>query len=908
MFIDKEKIVSGKKIWNTKFETVKELKPLCRKLAAEGSVLLKNDNVLPFKKGTKVALFGRTQENYIKSGTGSGGLVNSEEVPSIWKAFESSNHTIIDQELIFIYKEWINKNPYNESCGWGNNTPWCQKEMPISSETVFAASKRNDAAVVFIGRIAGESNDNANVKGSYYLTDDEKKLIEKVSSSFKKVVLVLNVGNLIDLSFIEMYNISAVLYSWHGGQEGANALVDILEGRVSPAGKLPDTQVYDVSKYPSLRDFGNTVKLIYSEDIYVGYRYFETFKPEQVQFPFGFGLTYSNFSVSCSVKEENGIIKVLAKVENTGHFKTREVVQVYFGAPCGKLGTPVKQLAGFAKTKNLVPGECETLQITFPISQMAAYDDSGVTGNKSCYVLESGVYKIFVGTDIRTSKEIFSYSVNELIIVESLEEIMSGDISFERVKAIEKDGQRAISYEQSPMKQNDLDKRIFNNRIKEIPSTGDKGIKLLDVADGKNSIEEFVAQMTDEDLSSIVCGEGMDSPKVTPGTAGAFGGVTNRLLSMGIPTCCVADGPSGIRIGNNYKTTSLPIGYAFSSSFDIELAEKIFELEGIELFGYNIDAILGPGMNIHRHPLCGRNFEYFSEDPLLTGKIAAAQTRGVYKSGCSTTLKHFCCNNQEAGRSDVNVIVSERALREIYLKGFEIALKESNATAIMTSYNLVNGYHSASNYDLTTTVLRKEWGFKGFVMTDWWAKCNCQNQYGTKENLKAMIRAHNDIYMVCACAEEYPSNIKEGLNEGYILRSDLQYCAINILNYIMKSPTFEKFVFNGAVVQQYEALDETELNTLGVIDNPENGQHIKLDFGCEETVLFLFEVVSNTDLLAQSKVEIFINGITNISFIIGGTNNQIINIKRKLKIAKGNHDLEFCIPNDVKIKRITIMQ
>ena len=243
--------------------------------------------------------------------------------------------------------------------------------------------------------------------------------------------------------------------------------------------------------------------------------------------------------------------------------------------------------------------------------------------------------------------------------------------------------------------------------------------------------------MNDNDLAAIVCGEGMNSPKVTIGTGGAFGGVTDSLLDLGIPVCCVTDGPSGIRIGGDLKSTSLPNGYVFASSFDDDLTEQIFELEGIELFAYNIDALLGPGMNIHRHPLCGRNFEYFSEDPLLSGKIAAAQSRGITKSGCTTTIKHFSCNNQEFKRSYCNAVVSERALREIYLKGYEIAVKEGNATAIMTSYNPINGYWSASNYDLTTTVLRDEWGYKGFVMTDWWARCNCKGEEGTKENLKA---------------------------------------------------------------------------------------------------------------------------------------------------------------------------
>ncbi len=797
MEINKDITIQNKKLWKSKAEPVKELIPLCRKLAAEGSVLLENNGVLPFSKGAKIALFGRIQETYIKSGTGSGGLVRAENPPCILDSFRENGVFVIDEELAKIYEKWIGENPFDNGNGWATE-PWSQKEMPLDGELVKKFAKQNDAAVIIIGRTAGEDKDNSFEKGSYRLSDEETAMIKVVTENFKKTVVVMNVGNLIDLSFVDEYDVSALLYVWQGGQEGANALADILSGKTSPCGKLPDTQPFKVEDYPSFSNFGNRNECVYQEDIYVGYRYFETFARDKVRYPFGYGITYAEFKTDFNACCENGKITVTAKVKNVGNFASREVIQVYFGAPCGRLGTPSKQLAAYAKTEELNPGQSQTLEIMFDVSEMASYDDCGATGNEFCYVLEQGEYLIFAGTDVRNSECVYKFNLENTVVTEKLEQIMPPEKAFERLTAIcDADGNRLLKKTNAPLRKYDLDARIKSRRFEEIIFTGDKGIKLIDVADRKNTLDEFVAQLSDEDLFAIVCGEGMNSPKVTVGTGAAFGGVTDSLLEMGIPVCCVSDGPSGIRIGGDFKTTSLPNGYVFAASFDDDLTERIFELIGVELFAHNIDALLGPGMNIHRHPFCGRNFEYFSEDPLLSGKIAAAQSRGIARSGCTTTIKHFCCNNQELGRSGCDSVVSERALREIYLKGFGIAVKEGGATAIMTAYNAVNGYLTASNYDLTETLLRKEWNYSGFVMSDWWARCNCRGEAGTVENLKAMVRAHNDIFMVCESAKEKVHNLREGLNEGYITRADLQYCAKNLLNYILKSPTFQKFVDNG---------------------------------------------------------------------------------------------------------------
>lgn len=906
MLIDKNTVIGGKKLWKMKPGPVKELKPLCRKMAAEGSVLLENDGVLPFSKNEKIAVFGRTQETYIKSGTGSGGLVRVEKAPCIMKSFRENGVFKIDERLAAEYAAWIEKNPFDNGHGWATE-PWSQKEMPLSGDLVKSASARNDAAVIIIGRTAGEDKDNSYTKGSFCLSDEEDDMIKKVTANFKKTVVVLNVGNLIDLSFTDKYSISALLYVWQGGEEGANALADILSGKTSPCGKLPDTQVLKAEDYPYFDAFGDKNECIYEEDIYVGYRYFETFAKDKVRYPFGFGLTYTEFETEYSAYEKDGNITVSAAVKNIGNYTSREVIQVYFGAPCGKLGKPEKQLIAYKKTKELKPQESETLDITFSVKDMASYDDSGVTGNEFCYVLEKGDYYIYAGNNVRQSGIVFTYNVNETVITERLEQILPPEKEFKRYTAVQdENGKVTLARDDVPLRKFDLDKRINERRPHDLPFTGDKGIKLIDAADGKNTIDEFISQLTDADLAAMVCGEGMESPKVTVGTGGAFGGVTDSLLDFGIPVCCVTDGPSGIRIGGDLKSTSLPNGYVFASSFDDELTEKIFELEGTELFAYNIDALLGPGMNIHRHPLCGRNFEYFSEDPLLSGKTAAAQTRGISKSGCTTTIKHFICNNQEYGRSECNAVVSERALREIYLKGFEIAVKEGGATAVMTSYNPVNGYWNASNYDLTETVLRREWGFDGIVMTDWWARCNCKGEEGNRENLKALVRAHNDLYMVCDSAEEKPHNIFEGLKEGYITRGDLQYCARNILNYILKSPTFKKFADGGCVKPDFGCIDETALETVSVIENIVPDKEYTPCYSKDKKCVFVFETECSGNTLAQYPITLSVGGKQSISLSVSGSGYK--KTLRRFKPEKESDTFVFEFPANIKITKFSVLQ
>lgn len=823
---------------------------IARQAVAEGCVLLKNEKkALPLTKGDKVAVFGRCAFYYYKSGLGSGGLVNTRYVVSILDALKSCEDITLESNILDIYEKWIQENPVDEGHGWGT-VPWSQAEMPLTEQAVEAAKEAN-VALVIIGRTAGEDQDNKAEEGSYLLTQTEKDMIAKVCKEFERTVVVLNVGNIVDMSWVEEYNPSAVLYAWQGGQEGGNGVVDILTGKVNPCGKLTDTIAYDISDYPSTANFGDLIKNYYKEDIYVGYRYFETFAKEKVRYPFGFGLSYTQFEMEATLQKmtEKGVT-VTVKVTNIGELAGKEVVQVYVQAPQGKLGKPARVLTGFAKTKVLEPGESQDIDIICPEIYYSSFDDSGVTGYKNCFLLEEGEYRVYVGADVRTAQICGSFS-QELEVLEQLEEACAPIEKFERIHPIEKEnGEFDIRMEEVPTRTIDVDDRIQELRTEEIPYTGNKGYVLKDVMDKKISMDEFVAQMTDVDLIHIFYGEGMCSPKVTPGTAGAFGGVTENLSNMGIPVACCADGPSGIRMDCGTKAFSLPNGTALGCSFNLELIEELFQMMGAELWKQKIDTLLGPGINIHRSPLNGRNFEYISEDPFLTGKMSVAQLKGMHTCGTTGTIKHYCANNQEQARTRTEAIVSQRALREIYLKVYEMAVKEANARSIMTSYGPVNGTWTAGHFDLCTTILRQQWNYQGIVMTDWWAMANWEGEVAEKTNRAPMVLAQNDIYMCSVGAEEEINldNIKEMLESGKITRADLQRNAKNILTFLLESPAMLRLV--GMVEEDTEQdVDDDDIDLSKVVFHkmPE-----------DNTIILTSEDV---DL---SKEEIFFGLITNL--------------------------------------------
>ena len=698
--------------WNKYLDTA-------AKMVSEGIVMLKNENnALPLDTDKEVAVFGRIQFHYYKSGTGSGGMVNVTKVVNILDGL-IDNGAKVNEKLLDTYRKWDKENPFDLGEGWGGE-PWSQKEMPLDEGFVKETAKSCETAIVIIGRTAGEEQDNRLEAGSYLLSDDEIEMLTVVREHFKKVVLLLNVGNIIDMTDINRIAPDAVLYVWQGGMTGGKGTADVLTGKVSPSGKLPDTIAYKASDYPSDANFGREKNRdIYAEDIYVGYRYFETFAKEKVLYPFGFGLSYTEFEIKTEKAEiTDGAVKLSVSVKNIGSYKGKEVIDVYCEAPQGKLGKAARVLCGFEKTRELAPQEEQMVEIAVDIAKLASYDDSGVTGNKSCYVLEAGEYKFYVGSDVRSAEYACSFEQGENFVTERLTQSLAPVESFERIKPVCEGGAFSIGREAVPVSEVDESARCLEKLPKEIAYTGDKGIKLWDVKNGKNTMDEFIAQLSDYDLSCIIRGEGMGSPRVTAGTASAFGGVSENLNGFGIPAGCCSDGPSGMRLDCGTKAFSLPNGTMIASSFNKELTSELFTFMGLEMSANKVDCLLGPGMNIHRHPLNGRNFEYFSEDPFLTGKMASAELKGMAGAGVTGTIKHFCANNRETNRHFIDSVVSERALREIYLKGFEIAVKEGGASSVMTTYGRVNGLWTAGNFDLNTVILREEWGFKGFVICD----------------------------------------------------------------------------------------------------------------------------------------------------------------------------------------------
>ena len=734
---------------------------VARKAQAEGVVMLENrDHALPLAKGSRIALFGRSQFGYYKSGTGSGGMVNTYYVTGVREAVLQREAYVLAPSLEKAYEAWLPGHPFDQGCGWGTE-PWFQEEMVPSQELVDTAAGEAEAAVVIIGRTAGEDQDNKPEGGSYYLTEQEEILLERVCAAFPRTIVLLNVGNIIDMKWVAKYRPAAVLYIWQGGQEGGNGVLDVLTGEVTPSGKLTDTIAYNVSDYPSDANFGDPDRDFYAEDIYVGYRYFETFAKEKVMYPFGYGLSYTTFDIIGQGMQSAGddTINFRARVVNTGSVPGKEVVQIYCEAPQGKLGKPARVLCAYRKTITLDPGQYQDLRFKVPVRAISSYDDSGVTGFKSCWVLEGGNYVFHMGNSVRNTKECGSFLLSGTAPIEQLEEAMAPIRAFDRMKPApcpdaSSQNSYEVSYEPVPLRTVPPLERRAQRMPKEIAYTGSRGYRLCDVGDGKIRMESFLAQLSDEDLICLTRGEGMCSPKVTPGTAAAFGGVTDRLLEFGIPLGCCSDGPSGIRMDSGAKAFSMPSGTCLACTWNHVVVKELYNWEGLELRKNRIDSLLGPGMNIHRHPLNGRNFEYFSEDPLITGKMAVMQLRGMRESMAVGTIKHFCGNNQEYRRHKVDSVISERALREIYLRGFEIAVREGAATSVMTTYGSVNGSWTASQYDLLTTILRGQFGFGGIVMTDWWAAGSEENGPESIQQTSSMIRAQNDLYMVTASAEK----------------------------------------------------------------------------------------------------------------------------------------------------------
>ena len=718
--------------------TVTEGMPeLLRAAAAEGTVLLRNDNVLPFSENEAISVFGRVQNDYMFVGYGSGGDVIKPYTVSLMEGLKNAGANI-NTELADIYAEWCKKNPPDH--GFWGHWPLYYDEMPIETSVIESASQKSNCAVIVIGRSAGEDRENKLAEGSYYLTEDEKSLIKRVNSAFKKTVVVLNIGSIIDMSWEKelLKNDSAILIPWQGGMESGNALADVLLGKQEPSGKLTDTIAKDYYDYPSSNSFGEKEFNNYTEDIFVGYRYFETFARDKVLYPFGFGLGYSEYKrefVSGAV--ESNTVSLKATTESIGNYCGKDVLQVYCEAPQGALDKPARVLCDFKKTKALAKGEKEELEFNIPFYTFASYDDSGVSGHKSCYILEKGTYNFYIGADVRSAERVFSFDIAETIVLEELKEACAPKEGFQKLVG-KKEAVSTSTY--------NLKEIILKNLPADCGQTGDKGLKLKDVKDGKCTLDEFVAQLSLEELEAISRGDyTMNSALGNEGNAGVMGGVTQSLRDKGVAPLTTTDGPSGIRI--KACCSLLPIGASISAMWNTNLAYEMYHKVGGEMRAKGSDILLAPGMNIHRSPLCGRNFEYFSEDPFVTGKTAAAIVKGVQSEGVAACPKHFACNSQETNRTRTDSRLSERALREIYLKGFEICVKQAAPHTIMTSYNKINGVWGHYQYDLCTRILRNEWGFQGLVMTDWWMQSSPSPEFPQMKDNAYRVRAGVDVLM-----------------------------------------------------------------------------------------------------------------------------------------------------------------
>lgn len=772
---------------------------------AEGIVMLKNDGgALPLDKSEPVALFGRTQFHYYKSGTGSGGMVNVSKVTGIPEGLTEAGVTLY-APLLETYRKWDEAHPYDVGTGWGGE-PWSQEEMPLSDADAADAAAHCSRAVCIIGRTAGEEQDNRMEKGSYLLTDTETEMLRTVRKYFKRMIVLLNVGNLMDMHFVDEIRPDAVLYVWQGGMTGGTGTAAVLTGAVSPSGKLTDTVAYEITDYPSDAYFGNTENNNYAEDIYVGYRYFETFAPERVRYPFGFGLSYTTFDVTAEMTPDGTL---LVTVTNTGTCAGKEVVQLYCEPPQGRLGRPCRELVAYRKTDLLQPDESQTFSIPVGGCVPLTYDDSGASGYAHAWVLEAGTYRFYAGTDVRSAMPVCSVTQRETVCKQQCRQAMPPVTAFQRMKPqINDDGEVSLTWEDVPLLTFDEAQRHTEQLPDAWETTPAEKILLTDVYKGKATLHDFVGQLSDKALAELMRGEGMGSPRVTAGTASAFGGVTDTLTGYGIPAACCSDGPSGMRLDCGTKAFSLPNGTMLASTFNDALLTELFTLVGTEMIANKVDCLLGPGMNIQRHPLNGRNFEYFSEDPYLTGMIAAAELRGLHAAGVTGVIKHCCGNNQETNRHFLNDTVSERALREIYLRGFEYAFRQGDADAVMTTYGAVNGLWTAGNFDLCTEIIRREWGFSGILMTDWWANINSRNCPPDRDHFAEMVRAQNDLYMVCADCETHADDILSDLEAGKLTRGELQRNAMNICGFLLRTNAMRRLAGEEITVEVMNRPDE----------------------------------------------------------------------------------------------------
>ena len=829
---------------------------LAREAAAEGFVLLENkDHFLPLAKGSKVGLYGAGAIRTIKGGTGSGD-VNERDSVNIFQGMKNAGYGVTSSEWLEDY----DKLYVQARLDWKNEiftklngddtkffdaysaTPFFMPSgNPIDEEK--AAADGADTAFFVLARIAGENKDRFDTEGDYFISKEEKAILAQVSRCYKNVVLVINTGGLMDLAFVEEFdNIRSILQYVQAGQEGGNAFADVVSGDVTPSGKMTDTWAKDYYDYPGAEVYsyksGDLMKEKYEEGIFVGYRYFDTFEVP-VRYSFGYGMSYTDFEIRTDDIKVSGRgmmnpkVSVTVTVTNTGDtYAGKEVVQIYASCPQGKLVKEFRRLAGFGKTKLLAPKESQTMTITFPLYQLTSYEEESAS-----WILEPGMYGIWVGNDLNTSVLSGALELDEKAVMTACENICPLK---EKLNEISPDAEKVQAREAAW--QNEVrEKRMSVIELKaaEIPTEKVDYQPVPEELPGKAG--KIVDSLSVDQLALLATGDPGRAQENALGSAGisvpGAAAETSPCASeepWNVTTIALVDGPAGLRLKKEYQVdngeivasdflaaleggffcppqkkrgttyyqfcTAIPVGTLLAQSWDVELIKRVGEMIGHEMELFNVTLWLAPGMNIHRNPLCGRNFEYYSEDPLIAGMMAAAMTLGVQKvPGCGTTIKHFACNNQEDNRMGSDSILSERALREIYLKGFEIAVKDAQPMSIMTSYNLINGVHAANCYDTCTKAARDEWGFAGAIMTDW-TTTNVQIQ--GECTAAGCMRAGND--MVMPGLPEDHENIKKELADGTLTMAELKRCIYNTVNIVLQSNMYEGAV---SYLDQFDDLD-----------------------------------------------------------------------------------------------------
>ncbi len=772
---------------------------LSKAAAEEGSVLLKNEGgILPLPAGQRVALFGKGTFDYVKGGGGSGD-VYTVYIRNLYDGLRKLDVDVCDCVCDF-YREDVERQ-YAEG-----SAPGMTVEPELSPELVRAARTYTDTAIITISRFSGEGWDRSDVefenepnpwaaevsmprragqifpRGDFYLTENEEKMLGEVKKCFDRIIVVLNVGGVVDTKWIrDDRKIAGALLTWQGGMEGGLATAELLTGVSNPSGKLPDTFAGELADYPSTEGFHESPWYVdYTEDIYVGYRYFETIPgaAEKVVYPFGYGLSYTEFVRECVGAEESPEgIRFPVRVTNIGRRAGKEVVTLFLGAPAGKLGKPAKQLVAFAKTPELEPGESRTLELFVSRYQMASYDDLGRIA-EAAYVLEKGDYRFYLGGNVRdavlldyvktfTEDEVYKKLQHRLVPV-SLAKRMVADGSYEALPmGAPRDINECIFEKLTPGSEEAIVPAVRGRDRYLLTKPFRDGVRPLeDVWKGEITLDEFVESMTDEDLAELLGGQ------PNTGVSNTWG--IGNQPEYGIPNITTADGPAGVRLHPDcgIPTTAWPCATLLASSWNEELLYAVGAAGGEELKENNLQIWLTPAVNIHRNPLCGRNFEYYSEDPLLSGKMGAQLVKGIQSNRVGASVKHFAANNKETNRKHSDSRVSERALREIYLKPFEIIVKEADPWTVMSAYNAINGVRASENRELLTDVLRGEWGFRGMVTSDWWNRA---------EHYKEIL-AGNDVKM----ANGYPERVLKAMELGALSRDDLKVCAKRVLEMILK--------------------------------------------------------------------------------------------------------------------------